>query len=80
MDNDERDLVRRLFATMTDRLETAHRLAVTGQADLRNAGAYARTAQQLQAMARQIATLAEAVLIVAELRCNHLKSRPKSRH
>jgi hypothetical protein len=64
---------------MTGRLETAHEVAVAGQADLRNARAYARTALQLRAMAQQIASLADAALIVAESRCIHLENRPKSR-
>ena len=79
MDNDDRELIRRLFATMTDRLETAHEAAVVGQTDLRNAKAFARTARQLQAIAQQIASLADAALTIADSRCIHLKSRPKSR-
>jgi hypothetical protein len=79
MDKDDRELMRRLFATMTGRLETAHEVAAAGQADLRKARTYARTAQQLRAMARQVASLADAALIVAESHCIHLKNHPKSR-
>jgi hypothetical protein len=51
---------------------------VAGEADLRNAETYARAARQLNAIAQQVASLADAALPVAELSGIQLKNRQKS--
>ena len=65
MDDDDRELARRLFATATALIETAHEAAVAGQAGEIAAGDYAAAARRLQTVARDIAALAEAALVIA---------------
>ena len=65
MDDDYRELVRRLFAAATEMIETAHDAAVAGQSGEIAAGDYTEAARRLQGAARDIATLAEAALIIA---------------
>ena len=65
MDDDHRELVRRLFAAATARIEAAHDAAVTGQSGEIACGDYAAAACRLQAAARDIAALAEAVRVIA---------------
>ena len=65
MDDDDRELVRHLFAAATARIETAHEAAVAGQAIDIAAGDYAAVARRLQAAARDVAALAEAALVTA---------------
>ncbi len=60
MDEDHRELVRRLFAAATALIETAHDAAVAGQSGEIAAGDYTEAARRLQAVARGLATLAEA--------------------
>ncbi len=48
MDDDHRELVRRLFAAATALIETAHDAAVTGQSGAIAAGDYAEAAHRLQ--------------------------------
>ena len=78
MDDDDRELVRRLFAAATALIETAHEAAVTGQSGEIAAGDYAAAARTLQATARDAATLAEAAMIVANLGINQHRNRPKN--
>ena len=70
MDDDHRELVRRLFAAATELIETAHDAAAAGQSGEIAAGAYAEAARELQATARGVAALAEAAMIVANLGIN----------
>ena len=65
MDDDDRELLRHLFAATTVLIETAHESAVAGQASEIAAGDYAAVARRLQAAAQDIAALAEAVLVIA---------------
>ncbi len=60
MDEDHRELVRRLFAAATEITETAHEAAVAGQSEALTAGDYAKAAHRLQGATRSLAALAEA--------------------
>ncbi len=80
MDDDHRELVRRLFATATELIETAHDAAAAGQSSEIAAGDYAAAARTLQATARDVAALAEAAMIVANLGINQRRNRPKRSH
>ncbi len=65
MDDDHRELVRRLFPAATEMTETAHESAIAGQSKALTAGDYAEAAQRLQGAARDIAALAEAAAVIA---------------
>ncbi len=65
MDDDHRELVRRLLAAATARIEAAHDASVTGQSGEIDRRDYAAAACRLQAAARDIAALAEAVWVIA---------------
>ncbi len=64
MDEDHRELVRRLFAAATEMTETAHEAAVAGQSEALTAGKYAKAAQRLRGATRRLAALAEAAAII----------------
>ncbi len=70
MDDDHRELVRRLFAAATELIETAHDAAVAGQSGEIAGRDYAAAARRLHATARNIAVIAEAAMIVANLSIN----------
>ncbi len=65
MDDNHRELVRRLLAAATELTETAHEAATAGQSEAQTVGAYAGAAPRLQAAARDIAALAEAATVIA---------------
>ncbi len=65
MDEDHRELVRRLLAAATAVIETAHEAAIAGQSEAPTAGDYAAAAGRLQGAARGIAALAEAATVIA---------------
>jgi hypothetical protein len=65
MDDDHRELVRRLFAAATEMTETAHEIATAGQSEALTARAYAKAAGRLETVARGIAALAEAAAVIA---------------
>ena len=65
MDDDHRELVRRLFAAATALIETAHDAAIAGRSGAIAAGDYAEAAHRLQGAARDIAALAEAAAVIA---------------
>ncbi len=65
MDDDHRELVRRLFAAATARVEAAHEAAVVGQSGEIARRDYAAAARRLQAAAQDIAALAEAAQVIA---------------
>ncbi len=65
MDEDHRELVRRLFAAATEMTETAQEAAIAGQSEALTAGDYARAARRLRGVARDIAALAEAATVIA---------------
>ncbi len=75
MNEDDKELVRRLMAKATAMLEDTVETAVAGQSDRFSAPGYARAARRLQAAARDIATIAEAAAIVA----NSSVERPRNR-
>ena len=58
MDDVHRELVRRLFGTATELIETAHEPAIAGQSGEIVAEDYAKAARILRATAWDIATLA----------------------
>ncbi len=62
MDDDHRELVRRLFAAATEMTETAHEAAIAGQSEALTAGDYAKAAHRLQGATRGLAALAEAAV------------------
>ena len=65
MDDDHRELVRRLFAAMAEMAETAHEAAIAGQSEALTARDYAEAAHRLQGAARDIAALTEAAAVIA---------------
>jgi hypothetical protein len=77
MDDDYRELANRLFAAATDLIETAHGLAIAGQSCIPTAADHAATACRLQAAAREVAIIAEAAMIVANLGINQRRNRRK---
>ncbi len=77
MDDDRRELVRRLFASATELIEIAHDAAVAGQSGEIAAGDYVEAARRLQATARDIAVIAEAAMIVADLGIKQHRDQPK---
>ena len=77
MDDDHRELLRRLFAAATEMVETAHDAAIAGQSGEISADDYAEAARRLHATARDVAVLAEAAMIVANLGINQRRNSPK---
>ena len=67
MDDDYRELANHLFATTTAMLEDATEVAVAGQSPRLDPAQLADHGRRLQATARDIAIIAEAVMIVANL-------------
>ncbi len=76
MDDDHRELVRRLFAAMAEMTETAHEVAIAGQSEALTARAYAEKARRLEAAARSLVALAEAAAVVAGPRDGDPSGRP----
>lgn len=66
MDDDHRELVRRLFVAATALIETAHDAAITGQSGAIAAGDYAKAARRLQGAARGVAAMAEAAAVITD--------------
>ena len=77
MDEDDKELVRRLMAKATAMLEDAVETAVAGQSDRLSAPGYARAARRLQAAAQDITIIAEAATIVANLGVERRVNRRK---
>jgi hypothetical protein len=77
MDDDHRELVNRLFAMATARLEDASEIAVAGQSPGLSRTQLADRARRLQAAARDVAALAEAATVVANLGVD--RKRPRGR-
>ncbi len=67
MDDDHREQANRLFATATVMLEDATEAAVAGQSARLDPAQLADHGHRLQATARDIAIIAEAAMIVANL-------------
>ena len=77
MDDDDKELVRRLMAKATSMLEDAVETAVAGQTSRLSAPEYARAARRLQAAAQDIAVLAETATIVADSSVGRPQNRRK---
>ncbi len=80
MDDDYRELANRLFATATAMLEDATEVAIAGQSQRLNPSQLADHGRLLQAAARDIAIIAEAAMIVANLGVDRRRNRPKCGH
>ncbi|MCH8188590.1 MAG: hypothetical protein IIB66_07800 [Proteobacteria bacterium] len=78
MDDDHRELVRRLFAAATALIETAHEAAIAGQSEALTARADAEAARRLEVVARDIAALAEAATVIAGPVKDGARAGPKS--
>ena len=65
MEDDDRELLRRLFVAATALSETAQEAAVAGQSSTLAAPDYADAAQRLLAAARGVAALAGAAAVIA---------------
>ncbi len=77
MNDDDKELVRRLMAKATAMLEDTVETAVAGQSDRLSAPGYARAARRLQATAQDIAIIAEAATIVVNLGVERPRNRRK---
>ena len=64
MDDDRKELVRRLSTLATEVLEDAHEAAIEGQSPELQAQDYASCARRLQYAARKLAAVAETMIIV----------------
>ena len=78
MDDDHRELVRRLFAAATALIETAHDAALAGQSGAIAAGDCAEAARRLQGAARSLAVLAEAATVIADPVKDGARTDPES--
>ncbi len=65
MDDDRRELLRRLFAAATELTETVHDAATAGQSGTLKADDYAEAAGRLRAAAGDVTTLADAAMVMA---------------
>ncbi len=80
MGDDYRELANRLFATATEMLEDVIEVAVAGQSPRLNPSHLCDNGRRLQAAARDIAAIAEAAMIVANLGINqHRNQRNRPR-
>lgn len=66
MDESDRELTNRLFATATAMLEDAIDLTVAGQSAKAEPAELTQLGRQLQAMAQEVAIIAESTAILAE--------------
>ncbi len=64
MDEDRKELVRRLSTLATEVLEDAHEAAIEGQSSELRAQGYASCTRRLQCAARELAAIAETMIIV----------------
>ncbi len=78
MDDDHRELVRRLFAAATALIETAHDATVEGQSEALTARVYVEAARRLEAAARSLTALAEAVAVIADPVKDGARTDPES--
>ena len=78
IDDDHRELVRRLFATATAMLEDATEVSGAGQSPRFSPAQLATCARRLAAAARDIAIIAEAAGIAAESGIDHPPNRRKT--
>lgn len=76
MDENDRELLRHLFAVATEIAESAHDAAANGQAAHLATRDYANLADQLRTAARNIAALSEAASIIATRSAETADSTP----
>jgi hypothetical protein len=79
MGDDNRELANRLFATATAMIEDAIELAVAGQSPRLNPSQLADFGRRLQIVARDIAVVVEAAVIVTNSGVNRGQNPRKSR-
>ena len=79
MDDDQRELANYLFAAATAMLEDAVETAVAGQSPRLTPAQLADHGRSLQAAARDVAIIAEAVTIIARSGVNRPPDRAKHR-
>ncbi len=77
MDDDRRELANRLFAAVTAMLENAIEVAVAGQSPKLGPRQLANRAPRVGAVAREIAAIAEAAVIIANLGINRSRNPPQ---
>ena len=77
MDDDYRELANRLFATATAMLEDVIEVAVAGQSPRLTPSQLSDNGRRLQKAARDIAIIAEAAMIVANLGVDRRRNRRK---
>ncbi len=77
MDDDCRELTNRLFATATAMLEDVIEVAVAGQSPRLTPSQLADHGRRLQSAAHEIAIIAEAAVIVANLGIDRRRNRRK---
>ncbi len=77
MDDDYRELANRLFATATALLEDVIEVAVAGQSPRLTPSQLADHGRRLQSASHEIAIIAEAAMIVANLGADRRRDRRK---
>ncbi len=79
MDDDRKELVRRLSTLATEVLEDAHEAAIEGQSVELRAPEYASCVRRLQSAARKLTTVAETMSIVVSPEGDEPTSNTQSR-
>ena len=79
MDDDRKELFRRLSTLATEVLEDAHEAAIEGQSPERRAREYASCARRLQCAARRLTAVAETMIIVVSPESDEPTSATRSR-
>ena len=79
MDDDRKELVRRLSTLATEVLEDAHEAAIEGQSPELQAQDYASCARRLQCAARKLTAVAETMIIVVSPEGDEPTSMTRSR-
>ena len=79
MDDDRRELLRRLFVAATELLETAHGAAVAGQSGEIAVEAYADLIERLRMAASDVAALADAAMVLARPGPKNGRDPPRDR-
>ncbi len=79
MDDDRKELVRRLSTMATELLEDAHETAIEGQSPELQAPDYASCARRLQSAARALAAVAETMIVVVSPEGDEPASNTRSR-
>lgn len=75
MEDDDRELLGRLFVAATVLIENAHEIAIAGQSSTLSASDYAATARRFQVASQDITALADAAMVVANPSANRAHDR-----